>query len=166
MIGSGGSHSIPSASAAAASRNALTAGLCVHEIEPTKLISPEDGPMSGYFYRHADPVIPTYWLSDEVAPSIERVIARYQGVGRRGAAVRADGVAQRRAWVLRGRVVGSTAGTATKLPSLRLLTIAASEDAVSAISCLQKHAPYLGFRVLAHRVRAARRAISRHSLGR
>jgi hypothetical protein len=56
--------------------------VCVHEIEPAKLISPEDGPMSGYFYRHADPVIPTYWLTNEVVPSIERAIARYQDAGR------------------------------------------------------------------------------------
>ena len=38
--------------------------------------------MSGYFYRHADPVIPTYWLTNEVVPSIERAIARYQDAGR------------------------------------------------------------------------------------
>jgi hypothetical protein len=56
-----------------------SAGVCVDEIEPAKLVSPENGPMSGYLYRHADPVIPTYWLTDEVVPSIAHAIMRYQG---------------------------------------------------------------------------------------
>ena len=32
---------------------------------------------SGYFY-HSDPVVPVYWLTDEIGPSIERAIANYQ----------------------------------------------------------------------------------------
>ena len=55
-----------------------SAGVCLHQIEPVKLLAPEDSPMAGYFYRHRDPVIPTYYLTDEIVPSIERAIARYQ----------------------------------------------------------------------------------------
>lgn len=54
-----------------------SAGVCLHEIEPAKLLAPADSPMAGYFYRHRDPVIPTYYLTDEIVPSIERAIARY-----------------------------------------------------------------------------------------
>jgi hypothetical protein len=56
-----------------------SAGVCVREIEPAKLVCPEDSPMSGYFHRHADPVIPTYWLTEEIAPSIKQAITRHQG---------------------------------------------------------------------------------------
>jgi hypothetical protein len=59
-----------------------SAGVILHEIEPAKLVYPGDGPLSGYFYRHQDPVIPTYWLIDEIAPSIERAIAQYRGAGK------------------------------------------------------------------------------------
>jgi len=51
------------------------AGVSLHEIEAAKLVSPGDGPLSGYFYGHPDPVIPTYWLTDEIAPSIEQAIS-------------------------------------------------------------------------------------------
>jgi hypothetical protein len=44
--------------------SARFADVSVHTIEPAKVASPEDGLMSGYFYRHADPAIPTYWLAD------------------------------------------------------------------------------------------------------
>ena len=30
-----------------------------------------------YFYRHLDPVVPVYWLVEEIAPEAERAIARY-----------------------------------------------------------------------------------------
>jgi hypothetical protein len=56
-----------------------SAGVCLHEIEWAKLVVPEDSPMSGSFYRHADPVIPTYWLTDEVVPSIAHAIMRFRG---------------------------------------------------------------------------------------
>jgi hypothetical protein len=35
----------------------------------------------GYCY-HLDPLVPVYWLSDEIGPSVERAIARYQSAGR------------------------------------------------------------------------------------
>jgi hypothetical protein len=54
-----------------------SAGVLLHEIERPKLVYPGDGPMAAYFYRHQDPVIPTYWFTDEIAPSIERAIALY-----------------------------------------------------------------------------------------
>ena len=57
------------------------AGVALHEIQPASLIYPEDGPLSGYCY-HSDPLVPVYWLSDEIGPSVERAIARYQRAGR------------------------------------------------------------------------------------
>src|SRR2546425_6942258 len=59
---------------------ALTgAGVRFREFPSARLIYPSDGVASPYFYRHADPVVPIYWLADEIAPSIERAITRYQG---------------------------------------------------------------------------------------
>ena len=46
--------------------------------EPAVLVYPKDGPLSGYCYD-SDPVVAVYWLSDEIGPSVERAIARYQG---------------------------------------------------------------------------------------
>ena len=57
------------------------AGVALHEIEPAVLIYPTDGPLAGYCY-HSDPLVPVYWLSAEIGPSVERAILRYQGVGR------------------------------------------------------------------------------------
>ena len=54
-------------------------GVRLHDIEPAHLIYPENGPTSGYYHHHPDPVVPVYWLTDEIAPSIERAIAKYQG---------------------------------------------------------------------------------------
>ena len=54
------------------------AGLPFHELSPARLTYPRDGAMAGYFYRHPDPVIPVYWLADEIAPSVLQAIARYQ----------------------------------------------------------------------------------------
>jgi hypothetical protein len=34
--------------------------------------------MSGYCHHHPDPVVLVYWLTDEIVPSIERAIDRYQ----------------------------------------------------------------------------------------
>jgi hypothetical protein len=59
-------------------RALLGAGVALHEIEPAVLVYPKDGPLSGYCH-HSDPVVPVYWLSDEIGPSVERAIARYQG---------------------------------------------------------------------------------------
>jgi hypothetical protein len=56
------------------------AGVALHEIEPAVLVYPKDGPLSGYCY-HSDPLVPVYWLSDEIGPSVERAITRYQGGG-------------------------------------------------------------------------------------
>jgi hypothetical protein len=56
-------------------------GVRLHEIQPARLIYPTDGPVSGYCHHHPDPVVPVWWLTDEIAPSIEQAIARYQGGG-------------------------------------------------------------------------------------
>jgi hypothetical protein len=55
-------------------------GVALHEIEPAVLVYPKDGPLAGYCY-HSDPLVPVYWLTAEIGPSVERAIARYQGVG-------------------------------------------------------------------------------------
>ncbi len=57
-------------------------GVRLHEIQPARLIYPINGPMSGYYHHHPDPVVPVYWRIDEIAPSVEQAIARYQGPGR------------------------------------------------------------------------------------
>ena len=54
-------------------------GVRLYEIHPARLIYPIDGPMSGYCHHHPDPVVLVYWLTDEIVPSIEQAIARYQG---------------------------------------------------------------------------------------
>jgi len=54
-------------------------GVRLHEIRPTRLIYPSDGPVSGYYHRHPDPVVPVWWRVDEITPSVEQAIARYQG---------------------------------------------------------------------------------------
>jgi hypothetical protein len=53
------------------------AGVALYEIEPAVLVYPKDGPLSGYCY-HSDPLVPVYWLSEEIGPSVERAIARHQ----------------------------------------------------------------------------------------
>ena len=53
-------------------------GIRFNAIPSARLIYPRDGAVSAYFYRHSDPVIPVYWLADEIAPSIQRAIAHYQ----------------------------------------------------------------------------------------
>lgn len=52
-------------------------GVRLHEIQPARLIYPKDGPVSGYFHHHPDPVVPVWWLVDEIAPSIEHAISVY-----------------------------------------------------------------------------------------
>ena len=37
-----------------------------------------DGPAAGYYHRHPDPVVPVYWFTDDIAPSVERAIIAYQ----------------------------------------------------------------------------------------
>ncbi len=54
-----------------------TAGVHLHEVAGGRVIYPHDGPNSPYFYRHQDPVVPVYWLGDEIAPEAEQAIARY-----------------------------------------------------------------------------------------
>lgn len=54
------------------------AGVALHEIQPAPVIYPKDGPLCGYVY-HSDPVVPVYWLTEEIGPSVERAIARYRG---------------------------------------------------------------------------------------
>jgi hypothetical protein len=46
------------------------------------VLYPADGPVSGYYHRHPDPVVPVWWRGDEITPSVERAIVRYQGAGR------------------------------------------------------------------------------------
>jgi hypothetical protein len=58
-------------------RALLGAGVALHEIEPAVLVYPKDGPLTGYCY-HSDPLVPVYWLSDEIGPSVERAIAAYR----------------------------------------------------------------------------------------
>ena len=53
------------------------AGVALHEIEPATLVYPKDGPLAGYCYR-SDPLVPVYWLSEEIGPSVERAIANHQ----------------------------------------------------------------------------------------
>jgi hypothetical protein len=53
-------------------------GVCLHEIQPTRLTYPIDGPMSGYYHQHPDPVVPVWWRVDEIAPSIEQAVARHR----------------------------------------------------------------------------------------
>jgi hypothetical protein len=53
------------------------AGVALHEIEPALLVYPKDGPLAGYCY-HSDPLVPVYWLSNEIGPSVERAITRHQ----------------------------------------------------------------------------------------
>ena len=52
-------------------------GVRLHEIQPARLIYPIDGPVSGYCHHHPDPVVPVWWLTDEIAPSIEQAISMY-----------------------------------------------------------------------------------------
>jgi N-acyl-L-homoserine lactone synthetase len=52
-------------------------GVRLHEIQPARLIYPVNGPMSGYYHRHPDPVVPVWWRVEEIAPSVERAIAGY-----------------------------------------------------------------------------------------
>ena len=53
-------------------------GVRLVEIQPARLIYPKDGPAAGYVHHHPDPVVPVWWLVDEIAPSIEEAIARYE----------------------------------------------------------------------------------------
>jgi hypothetical protein len=53
-------------------------GVRLHVIQPARLIYPKDGPVSGYYYHHPDPVVPVWWRVDEIAPSVEEAIALYQ----------------------------------------------------------------------------------------
>jgi hypothetical protein len=52
-------------------------GVRLHEIQPARLLYPSDGPVAGYYHRHPDPVVPVYWLVDEIAPSVEQAISAY-----------------------------------------------------------------------------------------
>jgi hypothetical protein len=52
-------------------------GVALHEIEPATLVYPKDGPLAGYCY-HSDPLVPVYWLSEEIGPSVQRAITAYR----------------------------------------------------------------------------------------
>jgi hypothetical protein len=54
-----------------------SAGVNLHEIAGGWLIYPRDGLAAPYFYRHLDPVVPVYWLVEEIAPEAEQTITRY-----------------------------------------------------------------------------------------
>lgn len=59
-------------------RALCTAGVPLSKIASAKLVYPEDGPTGPYYHRHADPVIPVWWIADQLAPFLERALARYQ----------------------------------------------------------------------------------------
>ena len=50
------------------------AGVALHEIEPAVLVHPKDGPLAGDRYD-SDLLVPAYWLSEEIGPSVEDAIA-------------------------------------------------------------------------------------------
>ena len=50
-------------------------GLRLHEIPYDSVIYPRDGMLSGYYYAHPDPVVPIYWLADEIIPSVRKAVA-------------------------------------------------------------------------------------------
>ncbi len=54
-----------------------SAGVRLHEIHGARLIYPRDGLAAPYFYRHLDPVVPVYWLVEEIAPEAEQAIFMY-----------------------------------------------------------------------------------------
>ena len=54
-------------------------GVRLVDIQPARVIYPKDGPVAGYLHHHPDPVVPAWWLVNEIAPSIEQAIARYRG---------------------------------------------------------------------------------------
>jgi hypothetical protein len=58
------------------------AGVCLHEIAPASVVYPGDGPVSGYYHSHPDPVVPVYWVTDEIVPSVAEAIARYSRAAR------------------------------------------------------------------------------------
>jgi hypothetical protein len=53
-------------------------GVCLHVIRDAWLIYPPDGPVSGYYHGHPDPVVPVWWRVDEITPSVEQAIARHR----------------------------------------------------------------------------------------
>lgn len=59
-------------------RALVAADVLLREIPGTRLIYPQDGPTSPYYHRHADPVIPVWWMVDELAPLAARVVERYR----------------------------------------------------------------------------------------
>ena len=66
-------------------RALVAAGVLLREIPGTRLIYPQDGPTSPYYHRHADPVIPVWWMVDELAPLAARVVERYKQPGQQPA---------------------------------------------------------------------------------
>jgi hypothetical protein len=56
-------------------------GVCLHEIQPSRLVYPINGPVAGYYHRHPDPVVPVYWLVDEIAPSVLNAIKQFHRAG-------------------------------------------------------------------------------------
>jgi hypothetical protein len=58
-------------------------GVRLYDIQPAWLIYPADGPTAGYYHQHPDPVVPVYWLTDEIAPSVERAIRQYRAAASR-----------------------------------------------------------------------------------
>jgi hypothetical protein len=56
-----------------------SARVCLHEIHPARLVYPIDGMAAGYYHRHPDPVVPVYWRTEEIGPSVEKAIAVYRG---------------------------------------------------------------------------------------
>jgi len=74
--------SLPAMLGALEKLNALAWARATDMDHPARLIYPIDGPVSRYFYHHTEPVVPAWWLTDEILPSIERAIASYHGAKR------------------------------------------------------------------------------------
>ena len=49
----------------------------LHEIQPAGSSTRTHGPVAGHYHRHPDPVVPVYWLVDEIAPSVDQAIASH-----------------------------------------------------------------------------------------
>jgi hypothetical protein len=59
-------------------RALVGAGVRLRELPHAGLTYPRDGAMAGYFYSHPDPVVPVYFLRDEIAPSLAEAMQRYR----------------------------------------------------------------------------------------
>jgi hypothetical protein len=54
------------------------AGVRVRDLRHQGVTYPKDGPLAGYFHRHPDPVVPVYFLGEEIVPSLVEALGRYE----------------------------------------------------------------------------------------